>query len=204
MALSALRRYWHFIGKSALLLVVVLGLSGTTIQDVRAQELIVNGGFEEPAFDPSITFYTASFHIDGWTIFGPNGQLGNIDIIVNYWPPAQGNQSIDLVGDTGPGTGIQQSFPTVAGQKYVLTFQYANNKDALWAIGNVKVTGASLLFDANIGHARSSLANMNFQTFRGEFVADSHMTTLAFTHVDSESPCCAGLALDAVSVQAAP
>jgi choice-of-anchor C domain-containing protein len=201
---STLPRCWRLIRKLVLLLVGVLCLVGTATQAVRAQELIVNGGFEQPALDPSIGFYTTSFHLVGWTIFGPNGQLGNIDLIVNYWPPAEGNQSIDLVGDTGPGTGVQQSFSTTPGQKYVLTFQYANNKDVLWAIGNVKLTGASVLLDADIGHARSSVANMNYKTFRDEFIADQHVTTLIFTHVDSDIPSACGLALDAVSVQPGP
>jgi choice-of-anchor C domain-containing protein len=206
MGKPALPGCFRLTGKPVLLLAGILTATSAaiSIQEVRAQELIVNGGFEQPALDPSIEFFTTSFHLDGWTIFGPKGQVGNVDIIVNYWPPAQGHQSIDLVGNTGPGTGIEQSFSTTPGQKYVLTFQYANNTDALWAIGNVKITGGALLLDADIGHARSTRADMNYQTFRGEFVADRHVTTLTFTHVDSDLPSGSGLALDGVSVQSAP
>src|SRR5262245_11760626 len=98
----------RMIGKWALLVIVVLGLMSITSSDVRAQELSVNGGFEQLVVDRSLEFYTTSYHLVGWTIFGTNGQLGNVDIIVNYWPPTEGHQSIDLVGNTGPGTGIQQ------------------------------------------------------------------------------------------------
>ncbi len=93
----------------------------------------------------------------------------------------------------------------MVGKTYVLTFQYANNVDTGWTIANVNVTGANTLLDVNIGHARSTRANMNYQTFYAEFVADSDSATLTFMHLDSmPNTNASGLALDAVSVKARP
>src|SRR5262249_36051376 len=124
-ALSAPLGSRRSIGKWVLLLVGVLNLVGNTAAEVRAHELIINGGFEHPELDAGTVFLTTS-HLPGWTIFGPDGRTGTVDLIREYWPPADGHQSIDLVGDTGVGTGIEQSFRTEEGQKYLLEFRYAN------------------------------------------------------------------------------
>lgn len=77
----------------------------------RAQQLIVNGGFELPALPPGTPYLTVSgSSMPGWTI-----SPGTIDIVRDLWPAFEGSQSIDLSGTPGPpGTAIFQSFPTVA------------------------------------------------------------------------------------------
>ena len=160
-------------------------------------ELIVNGGFEMPALAPGTGFVTLTGGaIPGWTI-----APGTVDLIRDYWPAFQGNQSLDLVGDSGPGTAIAQSFATDPGAPYLLTFAYANNVDTTTATGRVEVIGSSTLINDLVTHSGSTRANMNYLIYSQAFVANSATTTLRFTHVTSGIPGFSGLALDAVSVQ---
>jgi choice-of-anchor C domain-containing protein len=158
--------------------------------------LIINGGFEAPALsNGAVATFTS---IPGWTI------NGNIDVLNNLWAPAEGQQVIDLVGNTGPGTYIQQSFATTPGQIYNLTFEYANNVDTTDATANVLLTGASSLLNQNFSHSGSIASNMNWTLFSTEFTADASSTTLRFTHITSPVPDSRGVALDAVDVEQAP
>lgn len=188
-------------------LTLLLGLAavlGFTTGFVRA-ELIINGGFESPALPPGTGFLTVGNPgLPGWTIFGPGG--GRVDVILNYWPPAQGLQSLDLVGDTGFGTGILQTFATTPGEQYLLSFRYANNVDTTFATGRVELLGGTTLLNELVTHAGSTRANMNYLDFEALFTANSPTTTLRFTHVAAGPPAPAftGLALDSVSVTLIP
>ena len=192
-----------FCNRVALLALVFSSLA-VTASEARA-DLIVNGGFEAP-FVPDGTAFVTTNSLPGWRVFGPGGVTGtgDVDVILGYWPAAEGRQSIDLVGDTGIGTGIDQSFATVVGTAYVLSFQYANNVDASFAIGNVQLLGATTLLNQDVRHDGSTRADMNYTLFSTTFVANSTTTTLRFTHVNSSIPGFSGLALDAVSVVEAP
>ncbi len=116
---------------------VIIILGGAT---TAMAEQIVNGGFELPPLPAGTDFVdvTGDF-ITGWTI--PDGWT--IDLVRDYWPAFQGSQSIDLDGDSGIGTTILQSFATVPGQAYSLSFAYANNIDASTATGRVQVLGTT-------------------------------------------------------------
>lgn len=172
---------------------VTILLGGATT--ARAEQ-IVNGGFELPPLPAGTDFVdvTGDF-ITGWTI--PDGWT--IDLVRDYWPAFQGSQSIDLDGDSGIGTTILQSFATVPGQGYSLSFAYANNIDTSTATGRVQVLGTTTLVDTTLTHSGSTRDNMNYLTYARRFTADSQLTTLQFTHVWSPH-FGQGLALDAVSV----
>lgn len=88
-----------------------------------SSNLIVNGSFESSTFNGSFTTFGAgSTGLTGWTI-----DFGSVDLINHYWQPSQGNYSLDLSGnDDGV---ISQSFATVIGQKYVVSFDMAGNPD---------------------------------------------------------------------------
>lgn len=159
-------------------------------------EQIVNGSFELPPLPPGTQFVnvTGDF-IPGWTI--PDGW--SIDLVRDFWPAFQGYQSIDLDGDSGIGTTILQSFETVPGREYSLSFAYGNNIQTPWAAGRIQVLGATTLVDTTVTHSGSTGEDMRYVAFVKSFQADSPLTTLQFTHVGG--PVFGrGLALDAVSV----
>lgn len=182
---------WNSFRSWAVAFVLLLG--GLT--SARAEQ-IVNGGFEMPALPPGTLFnlVTDDF-IPGWTI--PAGW--SIDLVRDFWPAFQGSQSIDLDGNSGIGNTILQSFGTVPGRRYSLSFAYANNIQTPWASGRVEVLGATTLLDTTVTHSGSTFGDMGYSTFVSSFQADSPLTTLQFTHVGG--PIFGrGLALDAVSV----
>jgi choice-of-anchor C domain-containing protein len=172
--------------------VIVLLVGATT----AGAEQIVNGGFELPSLPVGTDFVgvTGDF-ITGWTI--PDSWT--IDLVRDYWPAFQGSQSIDLDGNSGIGATILQSFATVPGHRYSLSFAYANNTDASTATGRVQVLGTTTLLDTTLTHSGSTGDDMNYLTYARRFTADSQQTTLQFTHVWSPH-FGQGLALDAVSV----
>ena len=113
-----------------------------------------------------------------------------------------GGQWVDLNGEAAPG-GITQSFATMVGGNYQLTFAYANNVNADQAAGQATIVGfgQSQLLQYNFGHLGSTVSNPNYEIFTGTFIADSELTTLT---IESTSPGASGIALDAVSVVAVP
>ncbi len=96
---------------------------------------------------------------------------------------------------------IRQTFATVPGQAYQLSFCYANNPDgpAQSATATVSVTGASPRLNWNISHAGSTPSQMNYTRFLGTFIAGSTMTTLQFASTTTGAY---GIVLSAVSVTA--
>jgi choice-of-anchor C domain-containing protein len=171
---------------------VAVLLSGATASN---GEQIVNGGFESPRLPPGTLFVNMTGNaIGGWTI--PDGW--SVGLVRDYWPAFEGDQSIDLDGDSGIGATILQSFETVAGRAYSLSFAYANNFDTYTASGRVQVLGAATLLDTTLTHSGSTPYDMNYVAFARWFTADSPLTTLQFTHLGPVWG--RGLALDAVSV----
>ena len=83
-----------------------------------------NGSFEfGPNAGSYLTLATGSTAITGWMV-----GTGSIDYIGNYWTAQDGNRSIDLNGSrTGS---ISQTFDTIMGLPYMVTFWLAGNPDA--------------------------------------------------------------------------
>jgi choice-of-anchor C domain-containing protein len=163
---------------------VVAVLAGTMcIVTAGAQGAsFTNGSFEQGAFDPGAytTLYAVDTSLVGWAAY-----KGSIDWVGSYWTPADGNRSLDLNG-ASPG-GIAQSFTTVAGQAYKVTFNLAGNPDNGPAVktlylGTKNVYTNSILYDSNLsfdttGKTKSS---MGWATHTFEFVAASNLTSLWF------------------------
>ena len=173
---------------------LILGLTLLSLPATTRAELIENGSFENPAISVGVTLTT----LPGWFV------SANVDILPNnYWRAFDGNQSLDLSGDSATGTYIQQMFPTVIGQSYLLSFYYGNNADDAWALGRASVFGDTTLLSQDLYHSGSTSQNMNYTLFQGEFVADASTTTLRFTHLDTPTYG-RGLALDAITVTPVP
>lgn len=102
--------------------ILQIALASTLLAGVAQAAPFQNGSFEiGPA--PGATFITlgaGDTSITGWEVTG-----AGIDYIGGLWQPADGNRSLDLSA-TAAG-GIQQTFDTVAGHNYQVTFSLAGN-----------------------------------------------------------------------------
>ena len=181
--------------KSALLGVLVLSLAsfcfGAAFQ---------NGNFETPgaACTPGaggfVTVLSPSTCIPGWTV-----TVGSIDYINGYWQAADGTHSIDLDGNTQGG--IAQTFDTIAGQMYLVTFALAGNAGGAPTIKALNVSAAANSQNYTFDITGHNFANMGWTTETFQFTATGTSTTLTFTSLDDTSTgCCNGPALDAVTV----
>ena len=121
------------------------------------------------------TIPAGSLALHGWQIVS-----GDIDVQA-YWQTVSGKLSLDLNGTT-PGT-ITQSFATVVGKSYQLTFFYANNPDSpgLTANANVTIAGQTTA----ITHSGSTATAMNYTQVSSTFVATATSTSLMFTSTTS-------------------
>jgi hypothetical protein len=188
------------IGLAMVMLVLAVG-------QAKAGNLIINGDFSQPdaatlpndgnvykfiyASDPSLT---------GWTV--TNGSVEtDVTALTFGAPTGSGNpQNLDLDGNSA-GT-ITQSFATIVGQSYSLTFDYSNNIYASSASATVSVTGSSLT-PLVITHSGASYGSLNWQYVNETFVATSTSATLAFASNDPASDTC-GILLDNVQVAGVP
>ena len=88
----------------------------------RAGGLILNGGFETPQVNHSLSYFAGDTSLSPWVIVS-----GSVDTVPTVpttgtgWPAFEGTQSLDLNG-AGPGT-IEQAFVTTPGQVYGLFFR---------------------------------------------------------------------------------
>ncbi len=180
---------FHFHALRALCLVVVLAAPST------AANLLVNGGFEEPAIDSGFA-QLDNPSLPGWFIAG----IGGVDVVKNdFWAAFEGTQSLDLDGN-GPGR-ILQSFVTDPGAWYTFSFAYANNpQGTVPASANVVIgyVGGLLVFDV-ITHDSSTFDDMDYTIYSTNFQAVDASTYVDFASL-SDIGSVGGIVLDAVSV----
>lgn len=163
-----------------------------------ASALILNGSFETGINPPVSGFQTlnaGSTSLSGWTIGGLS-----IDWIGDYWQPQAGSRSIDLAGNSFGW--ISQTFDTIAGTPYRVSFFMAGNPDGGDFIKDLFVSAAggsqAYTFDVT-GKTRAA---MGWQEKVFDFTADSSLTTLTFLSLEGTSPY--GPALDNVRVSVIP
>ena len=170
----------------------IIGISGAA-----NAALIENGGFESPDVSGNYVTYNTAPSGFGWTIVNGSatGAYCGVDLINDYWNGASGlpgDQSVDIDFETI----IYQTFATVTGQTYSLSFEYANNPDRSFSKGSCGVldtavfaahdatynfpNSAFLLNANNLTHNTSTKSNMNFSIYNGTFTAVSDSTTLGF------------------------
>ncbi len=172
---------------SALMFGVALLFGSSIVPTFAASPLISNGSFESgtPSIGSFITLSPGATNILKWNVVS-----GNIDYIGTYWTSADGSRSIDMNGNV-PGA-ISQTFATIPGHTYTVTFDMAGNPDGgrygSPAVKTMNVdtggTPASYSFDTT-GH---SDANMGWQQETYTFTATSSSTTLTFTSTTTGGP----------------
>jgi len=164
-----------------------------------AQNLVLNGSFENGAANPGGSFVTVtagdSTSISNWTVTN-----GSVDYIGGYWQAQSGSRSIDLSGG-GAGTLAQQSISTISGQTYLVSFWMAGNPDNLPSIKTLNAsfgsTTQSFSFD-DTGKTRNNMGWVNYSFFA---TTSGGPTMLQF---QSTTATAYGPALDNVSVTAVP
>jgi choice-of-anchor C domain-containing protein len=154
-----------------------------------------DGSFEYPLAQPNwFTNYTAGQAIGPWRV-----TKGSVEVIDDgYWQPAEGDQSIDLNGeDVGA---VSQTFTTIPGQNYTLTYQLAGNPvGTAWKTGRVLIDGRNVQnFAFNV--TGKSFTNMGWTRQQVTFQATNSTTTLTFDSTTADPAF--GPAIDDVQVTA--
>lgn len=95
-----------------------------------AQNLVHNGGFESPVIAGATKGFLPGT-VGGWTVAVTSNVPGiYADGAFGYGNTTEGNQAWDMgIGGVGFGNTISQTLPTVAGQRYVLTFDWGSEFD---------------------------------------------------------------------------
>jgi choice-of-anchor C domain-containing protein len=158
--------------------------------------LLVNGSFEE-GLDPGgwRPLDEGSTDIPGWVV-----TRGQIDHVGTFFPAAVGARSLDLHGTPGFG-GVRQTFRTVPGRVYRVTFALAGNPFGQAVVKHLGVRAAGQEASFRFDTTGKGAANMGWERVAWEFRADGRETTLEFYTLSAEDPV-AGPALDDVAVVA--
>jgi choice-of-anchor C domain-containing protein len=160
-----------------------------------------NGDFEIGASACNVYNIPAGTNLGtGWTV-----SVGNIDWESNPgcdgWSPSSGSHSLDLVGDVQGIGGVQQTFDTVPGVTYLVSFDLAGNYGGLPVVKPLTVTingtPTSFTFDTT---GKSAL-NMGWTTKTVLFTAASGSSTISFvSDIRGLGSVNAGAALDNVRI----
>jgi PEP-CTERM motif len=179
--------------------VVTLFALGITTKSARAQNLVVDGGFE---IDPTTIPNSSNFSGDGYAVrnvgqtFGGLGQnawtvvqqgIGTVDVAVTsstqyiggflpktYYNGAFGAQWLDLSGgfDNGLKVGVQQSIATTPGTQYELNFYMGSWFNQVSAL-ELNVDGAAV---GNYSYQAPS----GFPSYNGDGVAGSSWSLFSY------------------------
>ena len=166
-----------------------------------AVTLIANGSFEEGTTGK---VGVGSDAITSWSVVA-----GDVDLL-DIWEASDGVQSIDLNGEQA-GT-ISQTFPTVAGNAYTVTFDLAGNPHDECTgilcglffhdpepskIRTLRASAAGSSIERTFDATNTSNSDMGWVEESFTFIADGPTTTLTFESLDSGAT---GPALDNVNV----
>jgi len=176
------------IASSALSALLFVGLVGTA----SAAPVNSNGSFETGIEPGVFTTLLAGDNtsIPGWTV-----ESGSVDYIGTYWSASDGDRSLDLTGFNAGA--VSQTFPTVVGHTYEVTFDLAGNPAGPPAVKTLEVDAGGTATSYNFDVTGHTLADMGWQQETFSFTATGTSTTLTFTSLDNTFY---GPALDNVAV----
>ena len=198
-----MKRFWQVVR------ILLLGFAGTAFAAP-----FQNGSFEIGASSTcgaGDNLLAGSTAIPGWTV-----SVGSIDWASSCnWASQDGTHSLDLIGGGASAVssgGVRQTFDTVPGGTYQVSFYLAANPSTLFgpvvkpltvtvADGTTSntITTQSYTFDRS-GHDGSSAANMGWAQRTFTFVATGSTSTINFVSDISPATSFAGAALDNVSI----
>ncbi len=154
---------------------VLGGLAGLLLAFNAQANLIVNGGFEDNNVAAGNWAYFPSSSVNGW-------EGDNIEIWDSFGGVVapEGTQHAELNAHPFDGTvfSIYQSFATIIGQTYDVSFFYSaresNNEQFYFSAGTL----AALLNDHVVG---------SWKQYTGSFVATATTSTITFTSYDNST-----------------
>jgi hypothetical protein len=149
--------------------------------------MLHNGSFEEGSTGLALT------KLSGWRVLA-----GNVDVLSDY-VVADGSNYLDLIGTPGIAA-IEQAFPTVIGQKYVLSGWVAHHHGITRAGANITVNGEFLEPLFHTGQVIPT--NLQWTRFTRTFIAKCSTTILRFADVNLAGYVFGGTLLDGLSVNA--
>ena len=157
--------------------------------------LIANGSFEAMVIPHGYqVMHVGSTLIEPWEI-----SRENVDLVGSYWQAADGTQSLDLNGSGGIGA-VAQTFSTIVGQLYRVTFAMAANPDgcSIYTMA-VAAAGSQAEFSADVC---GTVTSMGWEDKSWDFIATAETTTLEFLSLSGSGE--SGPALDDVAVTPVP
>ena len=140
-----------------------------------------NGSFESGSVPNTCNVYNlpiGNTTITGWTV-----NQGNIDWEGPPpcgWTASAGNNSIDLIGSGVSIGGIEQTFDTIPGQVYQVSFDLAGNYGGAPVVKPLTVTVAGVTENYTFDTTGKSAGNMGWTRETFTFVANSSSSTLSF------------------------
>ncbi len=173
-------------------------------QQPAAINLIRNGSFEEgPTPRTYLNLVGGSTALPGWVVTGEG-----IDLVgAGYWISSDGTYALDLDGSarsrvTPPFVqgGIAQSFETVKGRRYRVTFDLAGNPNRGPLIKPLRVSAAGKAVQFTFDAAGKTGRNMGWVSAEWEFTATGEKTTLEFRSLTRSPETGYGPAIDRVAV----
>ena len=193
------------------------GLLLVAASQAGAVSAFQNGNFAAGNYpDPGNGFETlyasdaSSTAMSGWTVVS-----NSVDWIGStYWqgPPPDGGRSLDMDGSPGAG-GIAQTFATVAGATYQVTFELSGNPypsspgiSDPWPVKTLGIkVGAGTDYDNfTFDVSQTSTTTMDWTAKSWSFVAASDSTTLTFQSMDNPNNEYCGPVLGNVTVSVVP
>lgn len=170
-------------------LVVIAALASCSLG--AAQNLVVNGSFENPVIPAGFAF---TANLPGWTIVAPSV---NVELWRNFsgWASSDGAQHAEF--DTRV---IEQVVPTMPGRGYVVSLDWAPRPGFANNAASIEWEGTTVLTVQGNGAAATQL---NWTTSRAVVVAGSTGSGSLLRLVSGQTGCC-GIQIDNVRVEAAP
>ena len=164
--------------------------------------LLTNGSFENASINPGAGFIEVlpgQTSITGWDVV-----TEDVHYMGTFWEASDGIRSIDLDGVIGSSGGVSQTFSTVAGTQYEVTFDMAGNYGNFPIIKPMSVSADGQSGDFTFDITGRSALDMGWTPMSWLFVADDTSATLQFQSLTETLGLTEGwgAALDNVSVLA--
>jgi choice-of-anchor C domain-containing protein len=183
---------------------VCLGWAVSVAHGQTTASLLVNGSFENgPVVGKYVNLTEGNRSLPGWVVTGEG-----VDYVSTpYWISSDGTRAIDLDGSarsrqTPPFAhgGIAQTFATVPGTRYRVTFDLAGNPNQLPVIKRFQISAAGQSAELSFDAKGKTATNMGWLATTWTFTASDATTTLEFKSLTTAPQTGYGAAIDNVAV----
>ncbi len=160
-----------------------LALAAACCLPAQAANLLTNGSFESPGCAGNCILGNNSSYITGWTTLLSGVEYFQANLF-GAGGAADGLMVVDLANYVYSNGGIQQSFATVANQKYSLSFA-AGNLRASGRTGDADIRVQVGDVDTLVQTAVATAGTYAWKTVTLEFTAQAALTSLTFTNTQN-------------------